>query len=190
MTEEQEIEELKIMIDKIQSKLTELFEEFHELRVRVSRILPMDDTSSIPSATIFSRIEKETSRLSVETHSDVESEETKSEPIDHVPPLSIEMTSPDETVPEILTLATVSRHLDPIVHEIKTGESPAEVLAEYLQAAKTSLITKDRPNVKVSRDMDIVLKFLRARGSRGIRDEERSNILRRIERWRAYLISD
>jgi hypothetical protein len=77
--------------------------------------------------------------------------------------------------------------LDPISHEIRTGEAPAEVIAEYLQAARDYLITKDRPNEKVARDMDVVDKFLRARGKKGIRPEERDNILKRIHRWSIML---
>jgi hypothetical protein len=77
--------------------------------------------------------------------------------------------------------------LDPIAHEIRTGEAPAEVIAEYLQAARDYLITKDNPNQKVARDMDVVDKFLRARGKKGIRPEERDNILKRIRRWSIML---
>jgi len=37
--------------------------------------------------------------------------------------------------------------------------------------------------------MDIVLNFLKARGTRGIRNEERDNIQKRIRRWKAHLVS-
>jgi hypothetical protein len=47
----------------------------------------------------------------------------------------------------------------------------------------------DERKKKVARDMDIVLNFLRARGKRSIRSEERDNILNRIRRWKAHLVS-
>jgi hypothetical protein len=81
----------------------------------------------------------------------------------------------------------VARVLDPIAHEVRTGEASAQVIAEYLQAAKDYLITKENPNEKVANDMEVVDRFLRARGNKGIRPEERDNILRRIRRWSIML---
>jgi hypothetical protein len=60
---------------------------------------------------------------------------------------------------------------------------------EYLQSAREYLIDDDERKQKVARDMDIVLNFLRARGNRSIRPEERDNILKRIRRWKAHLVS-
>jgi hypothetical protein len=100
-----------------------------------------------------------------------------------------EISSDDTTEVKMASTgtATVARMLDPIAHELRTGEAPAEVIAEYLQAAKDYLIGPENPNERVSRDMDVVLKFLRARGKKAIRPEERENILKRISRWKANL---
>jgi hypothetical protein len=84
--------------------------------------------------------------------------------------------------------AKVNRVLDPIAHELRTGEAPAEIIYEYLQAAREYLIDDDElQKGKVARDMDIVLNFLKARGKRTIRPDERDNILKRIRRWKAHL---
>ena len=59
-----------------------------------------------------------------------------------------------------------------------------------LQAAREYLIDDDSGDSqkgKVARDMDIVLNFLKARGKRTIRPDERDNILKRIRRWKAHL---
>ena len=86
--------------------------------------------------------------------------------------------------------AKVNRVLDPIALELRTGEAPAEIIYEYLQAAREYLIDDDdgeSKKGKVARDMDIVLNFLKARGTRTIRPDERDNILKRIRRWKAHL---
>ena len=84
--------------------------------------------------------------------------------------------------------AKVARVLDPIAHELRTGEAPANVLAEYLQSAKDYLFGGDSSNERVERDMEVVLKFLKARDAKGIRPEERDNILKRITRWKEALV--
>ena len=92
--------------------------------------------------------------------------------------------------PETGSSAKVNRVLDPIAHELRTGEAPAEIIYEYLQAAREYLIDDDDSESKkgkVARDMDIVLNFLKARGKRTIRPDERDNILKRIRRWKAHL---
>jgi hypothetical protein len=81
----------------------------------------------------------------------------------------------------------VSRVLDPITDELQTSDAPADVIAGYVQAAKDYLIKEDSGNDKVAHDMEVVLKFLHARGTRGIRPEERDNILKRIKRWKVHL---
>ena len=86
--------------------------------------------------------------------------------------------------------AKVNRVLDPIAHELRTGEAPAEIIYEYLQTAREYLIDDEDTESqkgKVARDMDIVLNFLKARGKRTIRPDERDNILKRIRRWKAHL---
>ena len=85
--------------------------------------------------------------------------------------------------------AKVNRVLDPIARELRTGEATADIILEYLQSAKEYLIDDDERKKKVSRDIDIVLNFLKARGERGIRTEERDNILKRIRRWKAHLVN-
>jgi aspartyl/asparaginyl-tRNA synthetase len=81
----------------------------------------------------------------------------------------------------------VSRVHDPITDELQTVEAPADVIAGYVQAAKDYLMKEESANEKVAHDMDVVLKFLHARGTKGIRPEERDNILKRIKRWKVHL---
>lgn len=183
-------DEIHQIIDNMQARLVELFDQLRELRMRLDqRGIPTDNGSILP---IFSRIsESETVPASMKSIPEkTVSEKESSSPADAASssietsftPVSIEPSDPQPP-----SDARVSRFLDPITHELRTGDSPAEVIAEYLQSAKNELITASSPNEKVSRDMDIVLKFLRARGRRGIRPEERDNILRRIKRWQAHL---
>ena len=184
-----EADEIHQIIDNMQARLVELFDQLRELRTRLDqRIIPADNGSVLP---LFSRIGESDIAPASPTKSAPEqpSEKATSIPTD---------TKNDTAKTELISTAAatesltpsdvrVSRLLDPITHELRTGDSPAEVIAEYLQSAKDELITSASPNEKVSRDMDIVLKFLRARGRRGIRPEERDNILRRIKRWQAHL---
>jgi len=162
----------------MQSRLVELFDQFRELRIRLGQKPIRFPVSETP----FSSARVEASAKEDGAKSEITSErsiEDAKEPDEKVPP---------ETVTEPSHIdVRVSRLLDPISHELNTGNSPAEVIAEYLQSAKDELIDKEAQNDKVARDMDIVLKFLRARGRRSIRSEERDNILRRIKRWKAHL---
>jgi hypothetical protein len=208
--QDKEIEEIRLLIDDMQSKLVELFDELRELRLRVGRVtsseLPADD-SSVTS--LFSKVTSASSKAGTPPQIGHEPEVAAlSDAADHSPKVKASVGRPVEPVsPELaneanatiavpetgsalpLTDAKVARFLDPIAHELTTGDNMAEVIGELLQAAKEELITKSSPNEKVSRDMDIVLKFLSARGKRKIRPEERDNILRRLKRWQTHLTS-
>ncbi|MFW9925156.1 MAG: hypothetical protein ACFFDM_00145 [Candidatus Thorarchaeota archaeon] len=187
-----DVDEIHQIIDSMQARLVELFDQLRALRVRLDqRVLPEDDGTILP---LFSKIEEPTKLVdaaaSIQTPSPkkrTKTAETKSG--EDTTELPVDESDATSAEPEqvIAPDAKVSRLLDPITHELKTGDSPAEVIAEYVQSAKDELITEKKPNDKVARDMDIVLKFLRARGRRGIRPEERDNILRRIKRWQAHL---
>lgn len=177
-----DVDEIHQIIDNMQARLVELFDQLRELRARLDqRTMPADHESVLP---LFSKVTE--SEDTTETVEVIEPEVRTTE-VPASPTKSSTDTEPPTTEPSAPSEVRVSRFLDPITHELKTGSSPAEVIAEYLQAAKDELITSSNSNEKVERDMDIVLKFLRARGRRGIRDEERDNILRRIKRWQAHL---
>ncbi|MHA2302935.1 MAG: hypothetical protein ACXACD_18470 [Candidatus Thorarchaeota archaeon] len=161
------LEQIKKLIDSMQSALVELFDQLHELRRQLDLAGENFESSpSLPSSPIFSEVSDATK----ETDAVAASPATSDESID-LPPLN----------------ENVERVLDPIMQELQTGEAPAEVIAEYLEAAKDYLIQEHSANEKVVRDMDVVLKFLRARGKKGIRPEERDNILERIRRWKIHL---
>ncbi|MFW9931180.1 MAG: hypothetical protein ACFFDR_00790 [Candidatus Thorarchaeota archaeon] len=180
MSEENDMEDIQKLIDDMQAMLVELFDQFRELRMRLGQKpsnLVLSSTSGSSSSMEKPSIEDKP----ITKHISMESEEAQIKSSSSIPPKK-ETAEPD-TKPDV----RVSRLLDPISHELSTGSSPAEVIAEYLQAAKDELISKESQNDKVARDMDVVLKFLRARGRRSIRTEERDNILRRIKRWKAHL---
>ncbi len=193
---DKEINEIRELIDSMQSHLVRLFDELKELRERLDLISgEAPDVSTGTVVPLFSDVKKPSSDLS----SEPVPEEPSSVPIpepDNPPPDSGETIEPpsiepesieSEVKPKQLSSAKASRLLDPIAHELHTGEAPAEVIAEYLQAAKDNLITPETPNERVARDIDVVLKFLRARGRKSIRSEERENIMKRIRRWKANL---
>ena len=179
MSEDNDLAEIQKLIDDMQARLVELFDQFRELRMRLGQKPPtftFSSTSETKSPEASTAIGDEPEAQPSTVSSDVHPETTSS--------VSPETKTSDS---KVKTDVKVSRLLDPISHELSTGSSPAEVIAEYLQAAKDELISKEVQNDKVARDMDIVLKFLRARGRRNIRPEERDNILRRIKRWKAHL---
>lgn len=213
---EKNTDEIKRLIGQIQSGLVEIFDQMRELRRRlglppdeaptdsVPPVVPL--FSEVPSAPTPSRRDSTTSPgpstgppktapaagASVPATVSSKVSERESKP-DTASPPAVHKTGVSGSIPTkpnehtSTVSATVARVLDPIAHEIRTGEAPAEVIAEYLQAARDYLITKDNPNQKVARDMDVVDKFLRARGKKGIRPEERDNILKRIRRWSIML---
>jgi hypothetical protein len=201
-----ELNDVRQLIDLMQSQLVELFDQLRELRERLHLIpeAPMDTSPSI--LPLFADVKKTTKKSDSRTELDIdESEEealindeeletqanTHSNPSpDDVKVLStISDDSAADTINSTALSAKVSRVLDPIARELRTGEATADIIMEYLQSAKEYLIDDDERKKKVSRDMDIVLNFLKARGTRGIRSEERDNILKRIRRWKAHLVS-
>lgn len=169
----------------MQSGLVELFDQLRELRSRLNLV---SDTASETSPSIlplFSEVKMPISEpIDSEPNSSLKDNEiitptTESE-------ASIDMTIPEDS--ETGNNAKVNRVLDPIAHELRTGEAPAEIIYEYLQAAREYLIDDDENQKgKVARDMDIVLNFLKARGTKSIRPDERDNMLKRIRRWKAHL---
>ncbi|MDF1537421.1 MAG: hypothetical protein P1Q69_00755 [Candidatus Thorarchaeota archaeon] len=183
-----DVDEIHQIIDNMQARLVELFDQLRELRTHLDhRVIPVETGSVLP---LFSKVNESpiapvsiTTPVPEKTHSEKETSilpDTKNDTTETISPSADEASPPSDV--------RVSHLLDPITHELRTGDSPAEVIAEYLQSAKDELITTSTPNEKVSRDMDIVLKFLRARGRRSIRPEERDNILRRIKRWQVHLV--
>ena len=184
---EEELNEIKQLIDSMQSGLVELFDQLRDLR---SRLNIVSDTTSETSPSIlplFSEVKSpETEPLEATPTSPIEDKEHDTS--------TTERETPNDTIlPEDTDSranAKVNRVLDPIAHELRTGEAPAEIIYEYLQAAREYLIDDDNSESqkgKVARDMDIVLNFLKARGKRTIRSDERDNILKRIRRWKAHL---
>jgi len=184
---DEELNEIKQLIDSMQSSLVELFDQLRELRSRlniVPNITPEASPSILP---LFSEIKTPSSdALDSISKPLVEDEE-------HNDSITESGTPNDMATSEDLdggNNAKVNRVLDPIAHELRTGEAPAEIIYEYLQAAREYLIEDDDSDIqkgKVARDMDIVLNFLKARGKRTIRPDERDNILKRIRRWKAHL---
>jgi hypothetical protein len=199
-----DLADIRQLIDLMQSGLVELFDQLRELREHLNLIpgLPGDTTPTVMP--LFSEAKKPVDRAAPSVIADATENVKKVESNDEVlepphdsqsdlQPVTSEKASevidrPSETSG---VNARVGRVLDPIVQELKTGEATADIILEYLQAAKDYLIDDDddERKKKVARDMDIVLNFLRARGKRSIRSEERDNILNRIRRWKAHLVS-
>jgi hypothetical protein len=166
---EKNLEQIKKIIDIMQSGLVELFDQLHELRRQLDLAGEnFESTPSLSPAPIFSKASAPTEGDTKESAPDTD-------------------TLPDESTAPPLTNDNVSIVLDPITQELQTGEAHAQVIAEYLEAAKDYLIQEHSANEKVVRDIDVVLKFLHARGKKGIRPEERDNILERIRRWKVHL---
>ncbi|MFW9973707.1 MAG: hypothetical protein ACFFDQ_00370 [Candidatus Thorarchaeota archaeon] len=180
---DENLNEIKQLIDSMQSNLVELFDQLRELRNHLNLVTNKVSETSPSILPLFSEIKTPNSEADSTPNS--EDEETS-------------ILVPEEDVPTDIMIdddseagnnAKVNRVLDPISHELRTGEAPAEIIYEYLQAAREYLIDDDKEpqKGKVARDMDIVLNFLKARGKRTIRPDERDNILKRIRRWKAHL---
>jgi len=182
-----ELAEIKQLIDSMQSGLVELFDQLRELRNRLNIVSNETSETSPSILPLFSEVKT----------SNLDASESEPEPptVDDNPDIPIPASEPPNgtTVSEESdsgNSAKVNRVLDPIAHELRTGEAPAEIIFEYLQTAREYLIDDDSGDSqkgKVARDMDIVLNFLKARGKRTIRPDERDNILKRIRRWKAHL---
>jgi hypothetical protein len=201
-----ELNDIRQLIDLMQSQLVELFDQLRELRERL-HLLPTPSTDSSPSILpLFAEVKKTTRKsdtskeLDIAENSDepiINSKELETQSAADLSPSLDDITESsvdsDDSAPDAIDStaisAKVSRVLDPIARELQTGEATADIIMEYLQSAKEYLIDEDERKKKVARDMDIVLNFLKARGKRGIRSEERDNILKRIRRWKAHLVS-
>ena len=195
--------EIAKIIDAMQSTLVELFDQLRTLRQVLNQLdiaiadkspssdVPLfsevskthegahfpDSAPTTPGNPTTSSVSKPTDRVTSDNPS---TDDTSSRSSPSVYPPSVGAPLPD---------ARVARVLDPIAHELRTSDPPAYLLAEYLESAKDYLITDEHPNERVARDIDVVLKFLRARGRKGIRPDERTNILRRLARWKVLLSS-
>jgi hypothetical protein len=189
-----ELNEIRQLIDSMQSGLVELFDQLRELRTRLNLVSENTSETSLTPAVLplFSEVRTPLSDTIEQHESDIstaipdhptEQEEPESPTISVEPPNVAEESEEKQTA----TSAKVNRVLDPISHELRTGEAPAEIIFEYLQSAREYLIDESTENGKVARDMDIVLNFLKARGKKTIRPDERDNILKRIRRWKAHL---
>ena len=190
-----ELNDIRQLIDHMQSGLVELFNQLRELRERLHLVtgLPADLPPSI--IPLFSKVKPVNDTVDTPLPSDPALDDTPDtisspEPTlqDSVDNNDEQISTPDSSESGSLN-AKVNRVLDPIAHELRTGEATADIILEFLVSAKDYLIDDDERKKKVSRDMDIVLNFLKARGKRGIRTEERDNILKRIRRWKAHLVS-
>lgn len=189
----------------MQSGLVELFDQLRELREQLHLLseLPLGTSPSFVS--LFSEVKPTTTKPDngSELHTDggfekghMNDKELESYSNPHLMPPSEEATAtqsdPSKSITESVDVtalsAKVSRVLDPITQELQTAEATADIIMEYLQSAKVYLIDDDERKEKVARDMDIVLNFLKARGNRSIRSEERDNILKRIRRWKVHLV--
>ena len=171
----------------MQSSLVELFDQLRELRGRLNLVSDTTSESSPSILPLFSEVKTPNSDV-LESVPTLPKENEKPNPSTTESDSSTDTEMPEE--PETGSSAKVNRVLDPIAHELRTGEAPAEIIYEYLQAAREYLIDDDDSESKkgkVARDMDIVLNFLKARGKRTIRPDERDNILKRIRRWKAHL---
>ena len=184
---EEDLNDLRQLIEAMQSNLVELFDQLRELRSRLNLVSDIATDVSPSILPLFSEVKTPNSDKhdSVSTHAD-EDDELSSPAKEDEELVAIEI--PED--PDNGANAKVNRVLDPIAHELRTGEATAEIIYEYLQAAREYLIDDDdveSQKGKVARDMDIVLNFLKARGKKTIRPDERDNILKRIRRWKAHL---
>jgi hypothetical protein len=179
--------DIRQLIETMQSNLVELFDQLRELRSRLNLASDIPSDASPTILPLFSEVKTPNS----DKHDSVSTHATEDNGIS-LPAkeneTSVAMEIPED--PDGGANAKVNRVLDPIAHELRTGEAPAEIIYEYLQAAREYLIddaAAESQNGKVANDMDIVLNFLKARGKRTIRPDERDNILKRIRRWKAHL---
>ena len=171
----------------MQSGLVELFDQLRELRSRLNIVSESTSEASPSILPLFSEVKTQKSDILESNSKLLTTDEKPSESSTEIE------THTEESVhesPDTEDNAKVNRVLDPIAHELRTGEAPAEIIFEYLQAAREYLIDDDdidSQKGKVARDMDIVLNFLKARGKKTIRPDERDNILKRIRRWKAHM---
>jgi hypothetical protein len=184
---DEELNEIKQLIDSMQSSLVELFDQLRELRSRLNIVSDTTSESSPSVLPLFSEVKtSDSDGLDSKSKPPVEDKTPNPSTVENEKPNDLSISEDSDSG----SSAKVNRVLDPIAHELRTGEAPAEIIYEYLQAAREYLIDTDDDESqkgKVARDMDIVLNFLKARGKRTIRPDERDNILKRIRRWKAHL---
>jgi hypothetical protein len=191
-----ELNDIRQLIDLMQSGLVELFDQLRELRERLNLATELPSEISPSIVPLFSKIKQDIDSIETPRPSDPIVEEPIEAIPSEEPSLHNDVVDDEENSSSITddsdsssANAKVSRVLDPIARELRTGEATADIILEYLETAKEYLIDDDERKKKVARDIDIVLNFLKARGQRGIRAEERDNILKRIHRWKAHLVS-
>ncbi len=175
-------EEIKRLIDHMQTGLVELFDQLRELR----RLLDMPaDTEMVVEPTPTPSEDAVSPGLFTGVSSSS--------------PRSVSSATPEPSVTRSSSLSSSASPtpspetedpLEAFAEKVRAGSVSANELAAQLKSVKSAVITPSRPNERVERDMDIVLKFLQKRGKKGIRPEERDNILKRIQRWKAHLASD
>lgn len=184
---EEDLNDIRQLIEAMQSNLVELFDQLRELRSRLNLVSDMANDVSPSILPLFSEVKTPNSDKIDTVSIDADEDDESSSPVkEDEEPVAMEI--PDDS--DNGANAKVNRVLDPIAHELRTGEAPAEIIYEYLQSAREYLIDDDdveSQKGKVARDMDIVLNFLKARGKKTIRPDERDNILKRIRRWKAHL---
>lgn len=195
---DEDTDEIRRLIDSLQAGMVEMFDQLRELRRRLNLIDDELAGSTSSAVRLFTEVKKPKAPIIPATPSPPDAPSLEQSVEKHTKrPDSPSIASVAIDTPEIeepnsekhppISDARVARVLDPITHELRTGEAPAEVLAEYLQAARDYLFSDETSSNKVASDMDVVLKFLKAREKRTIRPEERDNILTRIRRWKAAL---
>lgn len=200
-------DEIVKLIDRMQSGLVELFDQLRELRrllelkiegapdspieMAATDEILSDSEEFVPGkpVVVMEKVTPARSETAVDRSSALKTDRPRPSRPDSARDSSAAASADSVTPGDHMTEmnATLSRLLDPIVYELRTDNASAEVIAEYVQAAKDHLITKERPNEKVAKDIDVVLRFLRARGKRPIKPEERDNILTRVNRWKLHL---
>ncbi len=191
-------DEIRRLIDSLQAGMVEMFDQLRELRRRLNLIDDELVGTTSSAVQLFTEVKKPKTPIAPLTPPSPDTssldQSVKASTEEPVSPAiaSVVIDTPETKEPKSekhppISDARVARVLDPITHELHTGEAPAEVLAEYLQAAKDYLFNDETLFNKVASDMDVVLKFLKAREKRTIRPEERDNILTRIRRWKAAL---
>ncbi len=183
---ERRLEDIDGLIDRIQTGLVELFDLFRELR----RQLHIASAAAGRGARSVATGQRETAARQpgvAGTASQSRGNNTGSHP--ETTRYSTQGTRGVAT-PPISRKTLINKVLDMFARHVEAADAVASVLARELERARATLITPEYPNESVAGDMAIVLRFLRARGERGIRPQERDNILQRIHRWKMHLIAD
>jgi len=138
-----ELNEIRQLIDSMQSGLVELFDQLRVLRTRLNlvsentsettptpAVLPLFSEVRTPSS---DTIESDDIELSAALPDPTANQEEPAPPlVSDEKPTDVEEAEAEHTA----SSAKVNRVLDPISHELRTGEAPAEIIYEYLQSAR------------------------------------------------------